>query len=80
MASFYDDEARRTGIRPTASIAPAIAQRVPLLTVSCGCAMLLAGSHNVNLDTLSTMLAELKKKAKASPAKLVLDYAGTITV
>ena len=79
MASFYDDEARRSGMTDGVDRA-GNPQRVPLLTVSCGCAMLLAGSDRVNLDTLSTLLAELKKKAKESPAKLVLDYAGTIAV
>jgi hypothetical protein len=41
--------------------------------------VILDGSGPVNLDTISALLADLKKRAKASPEKLALDYAGATT-
>jgi hypothetical protein len=76
MASFYDADARELGW--TAGVdRSGNAQRVPLLSVSCGCAIILADSVSVNLDALSSLLADLKKQAKTSPDKIALDYAGT---
>jgi EAL domain-containing protein (putative c-di-GMP-specific phosphodiesterase class I)/GGDEF domain-containing protein len=76
MASFYDADARELGWTDGVDRS-GNTQRVPLLSVSCGCAMILADSGPVNLDALSTMLADLKKLAKSSPEKIALDYAGT---
>ncbi len=75
MASFYSSTAREAGWTDGVDRA-GNPQRVPLLTVSCGCAVILDGSGPVNLDTISALLADLKKRAKASPEKLALDYAG----
>jgi EAL domain-containing protein (putative c-di-GMP-specific phosphodiesterase class I)/GGDEF domain-containing protein len=78
MASFYDDDARRLGTIDGFDRA-GVAQRIPLLSVSCGCAVVLAQSRRVNLDELSAMLAHLKTQAKSAPGKIALDYAGTVT-
>jgi hypothetical protein len=48
-------------------------QIVPLLSVSCGCAIVRESSGAVNLDELSAVLADLKKRAKRSPAKVVIE-------
>jgi GGDEF domain-containing protein len=78
MASFYGDDARREGTIEGTDRAGNV-QRIPLLSVSCGCAILLAGSAPVNLDALSALLADLKKYAKAAPGKIALEYAGMVT-
>lgn len=78
MASFYDDDARREGTIEGTDRAGNV-QRIPLLSVSCGCAIFLAGSAPVNLDALSALLADLKKYAKAAPGKIALEYAGMVT-
>ena len=44
MASFYDDDSRRTG-RTQGSDRNGVAQLVPLLSVSCGCAMMKEGQR-----------------------------------
>jgi diguanylate cyclase (GGDEF)-like protein len=72
MASFYDAETRRAGMTE-ATDRSGLVQLVPLLSVSCGCAILRESSGRVHLDALSAQLADLKKKAKQSPAKIVID-------
>jgi EAL domain-containing protein (putative c-di-GMP-specific phosphodiesterase class I)/GGDEF domain-containing protein len=73
MASFYDADARRLGKTETTD-RNGTAQLVPLLSVSCGCAIVRESSARVNLDALSALLAGLKKKAKLSPEKIAVDY------
>ncbi len=76
MASFYDADARRAGMTQGHD-RNGVPQLVPLLSVSCGCLIVRAEGGRVNLDTLSALLADLKKRAKASPAKIVIeDYTG----
>lgn len=72
MASFYDSDARSTGLTE-ANDRNGTTQLVPLLSVSCGCAVVPRGCGRVNLDAVSALLAELKKKAKRSPAKIVVE-------
>jgi hypothetical protein len=72
MASFYDAEARRSGVIEAYDRNGSV-QFVPLLSVSCGCAIVGEHSGRVNLDALSAMLADLKKRAKRSTEKIVVD-------
>jgi len=72
MASFYDHDARRAGAIEAADRNGAV-QTVPLLSVSCGCAIVRESSGNVNLDALSSALAELKKRAKRAPRKIAIE-------
>jgi hypothetical protein len=46
---------------------------VPLLSVSCGCALVQEESGRVTFDALSTLLADLKKRAKRSPQKIAVE-------
>ncbi|HEV8020462.1 MAG TPA: GGDEF domain-containing protein [Candidatus Lustribacter sp.] len=72
MASFYDADARFLGVIEGTDRNGAT-QIVPLLSVSCGCAIVRESSGAVNLDELSAVLADLKKRAKRSPAKVVIE-------
>jgi GGDEF domain-containing protein len=72
MASFYDPEARRSGTIE-ATDRNGTVQFVPLLSVSCGRAIVGETSGRVNLDALSAMLADLKKRAKRSTEIIAID-------
>jgi GGDEF domain-containing protein len=72
MASFYDARARHDGVIEANDRNGATAL-VPLLSVSCGCALVQEESGRVNLDALSTLLADLKKRAKRSPQKIAVE-------
>ncbi len=72
MASFYDSEARQAGTIEAHDRNGAF-QLVPLLSVSCGCAIVTESGRRVNLDALSALLADLKKRAKRSPEKIALE-------
>jgi diguanylate cyclase (GGDEF)-like protein len=72
MASFYDADTRRVGTIE-ASDRNGGMHVVPLLSVSCGCAIVREDSGRVNLDTLSALLADLKKRAKRSSKKIVVE-------
>jgi EAL domain-containing protein (putative c-di-GMP-specific phosphodiesterase class I)/GGDEF domain-containing protein len=73
MASFYDADARRAGVID-ATDRNGARQLVPLLSVSCACTIVREGSGRVNLDALSALLAQLKKKAKGSSEKIAIEY------
>jgi hypothetical protein len=72
MASFYDAPSRLAGVTEANDRNGAIAL-VPLLSVSCGCAIVHETSGRVNLDALSALLADLKKRAKRSPEKIAVE-------
>jgi GGDEF domain-containing protein len=72
MASFYDAGSRREGLIE-ANDRNGVITLVPLLSVSCGCAIVAEQSGRVNLDALSALLADLKKKAKRSGEKIAVE-------
>jgi len=75
MASFYDADARRAGAIEGTDRNGTV-HLVPLLSVSCGCAVVPSGVARPQLDALSAMLTGLKKRAKAAPEKIVVGVFG----
>jgi len=71
--SFYDARTRAAkGVRGTDR--DGSVRTFPLLSVSCGCAVLTETSGSLTIDELSALIAALKGRAKRTPSKIAIDY------
>ncbi|WP_236262696.1 bifunctional diguanylate cyclase/phosphodiesterase [Caenispirillum salinarum] len=69
VESFYDEDARREGFI-IAKNRESEMRRMPLLSASAAMVLIPAGHAPGSLDEISSLIAELKKEAKAAPDKL----------
>jgi diguanylate cyclase (GGDEF)-like protein len=76
VESFYDEDARRAGCI-MAKTRDGDVRRLPLLSASAAMVLIPAGQALASLDELSTLIAELKKEAKAAPNKLAVGRIGS---